>query len=1226
MKRIFYTLSILAVSTAFASCTPAKPDDPEPARPTDVESAPIEGGVEVRGEPFAGFPLDQARTVDFEVDASFREQLTEREMRDQALDWLLYTAVADAGLSTTEVNEALFDLAPVRHGYLSPVASFEYGVTRARFVGDGRVVALLPAVAGDERGDLLAHVADEQRKNLGAIPREIVPFEYVLDPGLGSATVTRRPPLPAAELFTDRYGYHEAGIASLEDLDRFLERIEDVTYVRREGDRLTLGGRELRSRRYGGLDVEDIAALWQSEAAISDPFPLGALGGVTESGFSLDPDFDPAGFVEGLPPLVERLNRLIEEGLIDAPPVDVEELMTALTLGLPGPALERLQELVDEGNEAALSWAKDLRGLGSYQAARYDGELQGTEVGMTLFYTDLLAKLWALDFLGNAPEERIQDFRPMTTVAVPAVFREEIMKHNQTRVWFGNTDSGFQPVGNGRELLFGRNATRVYAATTTDDARPGEEGEPSAASEAFIGWWASHFEEVARFEPQYERLNEIMKWSAILGFLNHHDTAHLLGFLEGVEVDHSNWFPTWASKRADLRFRAWKGIDFKERGFAGTKTEALELLESELFAPPGEVEKNTRLSGGVSLVGRSHFGTRRPVPASVKSLTRRSGRIYDDSAPGVFKTLDGRAYKLDQVRPGVARSVTTPRPQALHRNRFGEISRAPLEQWVTRTDEGLRFDARLDGDGFGSLPITTTVNGFRTGWRGRDVDQGFALARRLSKAEDLPRALAQDPHVAAYLKLPGRDFAVKLESADWHRLRIEDKPTVDLPSRWDGRVSDPTEGHHNLLFARTDYRILDQSIEPSGWISFAAAGPAGRRPLRLELIRGPPAGWRTVEFVDGDVRLAARTDPETGAVAIQWSDLPEAARRNLEVVGRRLTAAGGDGGAGPIRIDGGNGRGDFLQAARPYAEQPEGSQQALRYWLLQEIESSRRLAAERELGSALQVLDTAIERYGAVPELNLEKAFLLIDRGKVDEAVQVLEKGPGTLALDSYKELPQWLRRSGPTNLGNARKALEFVSAHDSIARLTPSPGRMVPFADGGKLDYSFLWAHTPDGRVVSDGGLGAVVQAGRKLYVQDSLLRDKPGLQLDSPAAIQRSLEELVSSQDVVVIELLAGEFKIYRPIKIFTPRFDRSFQMPPPGTSPPLSPPVGPVFEQVAAGAPQTSYCVSFLAVGLPDWEDEEDLRASLRGQPEPDGSYYLVAARAAQRSAAGDDGGCV
>ena len=39
----------------------------------------------------------------------------------------------------------------------------------------------------------------------------------------------------------------------------------------------------------------------------------------------------------------------------------------------------------------------------AYQAARYDGDLQGTEVGMVLFDTDLLAKLWAIDFDESSP-------------------------------------------------------------------------------------------------------------------------------------------------------------------------------------------------------------------------------------------------------------------------------------------------------------------------------------------------------------------------------------------------------------------------------------------------------------------------------------------------------------------------------------------------------------------------------------------------------------------------------------------------------------------------------------------------------------------------------------------------------------------------------------------------------------------------------------------------------
>ncbi len=46
---------------------------------------------------------------------------------------------------------------------------------------------------------------------------------------------------------------------------------------------------------------------------------------------------------------------------------------------------------------------RDIFWKGLIQAARYDGRLQGTETGMVLFYTDLLMKLWALDFTNAAP-------------------------------------------------------------------------------------------------------------------------------------------------------------------------------------------------------------------------------------------------------------------------------------------------------------------------------------------------------------------------------------------------------------------------------------------------------------------------------------------------------------------------------------------------------------------------------------------------------------------------------------------------------------------------------------------------------------------------------------------------------------------------------------------------------------------------------------------------------
>src|SRR5262249_23548485 len=149
-----------------------------------------------------------------------------------------------------------------------------------------------------------------------------------------------------------------------------------------------------------------------------------------------------------------------------------------------------------------------------FQHARYDGSLAGTEDGMVLFYTDLMAKLWALDYFGRAPEEQVRGFVPLLKVSVSPIYEREGIELSGTRLWFGPRDSGFSKLKDG--LAFSRVATRVYAASS-NTLQPGKEAEANAASARFLGWWNDHYAQVADYEPQYKRLNEIMKWSAILG-------------------------------------------------------------------------------------------------------------------------------------------------------------------------------------------------------------------------------------------------------------------------------------------------------------------------------------------------------------------------------------------------------------------------------------------------------------------------------------------------------------------------------------------------------------------------------------------------------------------------------------------------------------------------------------------------------------------------------------
>lgn len=183
-----------------------------------------------------------------------------------------------------------------------------------------------------------------------------------------------------------------------------------------------------------------------------------------------------------------------------------------------------LFELMDKLNEAGRPEAHELEALTDrhkFQAARYDGSLQGTEVGMTLFYTDLLAKLKALDYWNQAV---ISGFRALTQVHLSPVYDAELEVLRDTRLWFGPLDQGFQDTGD--TLLFARNSTRIYAASS-NPFKPGKEVEPNAESAAFLGWWNDHYEEVAAYEPEYQRLNEIMKWSLLVTWLNKNNSESL---------------------------------------------------------------------------------------------------------------------------------------------------------------------------------------------------------------------------------------------------------------------------------------------------------------------------------------------------------------------------------------------------------------------------------------------------------------------------------------------------------------------------------------------------------------------------------------------------------------------------------------------------------------------------------------------------------------------------
>jgi hypothetical protein len=679
MKKTIKIVSVVAIigSLIQLGIVLLRPPTPADASATDL---------------FRSFPAGREKKVEFSWGGASLRHLTERQMKDQALDWLVLSLLSNSGLPRDALNKLAFDLPPVRAGYLEPIAQFEYGGSRTRPLGEGRVLALVPNQTSDQRLVTLEHIADEQRKNTGQIPKTMMVFQYELLPDWTGARLSRLADVVGATLYTAKVGYQEKQIHTLSDLNDFLRSTNDVTYSSLQIGILTLGGRSLPDR-FRSMTLEDVAALWQSEksikvtqaklaafkaewenkryyseseekqleqqfkkelAQLQEQIPVSRK--VKSSGFSLDPTLDYA----AISALIEKISGRLSEY---ATPEQISKIEESLREKDEGPLYDLLDQMNNSKDIEAKFRAKLLQEVLQqyrFQQARYDGDLRGTEVGMTLFYTDLLAKLKAIEFWDQST---VSDFVPLTKVRVSTVYRQELAAYSNTRLWFGPLDQGYQNTGD--TLLFARNATRIYAASS-NPFTPGKEAQPNAESALFLGWWNDHYEEVAQYESEYERLNQIMKWSLLITWLNQRDSTEQLGFLKDVSVHHAAWFSDWVHHHPELRYQKWSQVPFYQRGYKGATTEAMPLLRSASFRTMGE---SHYLSGGVSLASEDALPSTAVLPKATggaEELSFRSGVDYSHFDAGETKSLtmlDKTEHVFSQQSEGVVDTISKARPE-----------------------------------------------------------------------------------------------------------------------------------------------------------------------------------------------------------------------------------------------------------------------------------------------------------------------------------------------------------------------------------------------------------------------------------------------------------------------------------------------------------------------------------------------------------------------------------
>lgn len=1106
---------------------------------------------------FKDFPVGQARMINLAARREALEDLTPREQLDQMRDWLLFTAAASAGLSPESLNQALFDVPPIRHGYLQPVANFEYGETRACYLGNGQVLALVPAAATDERNDRLARIADEQRKNLGEKPTKLLVFEYELkpadNPARQTAQLTRREPVDVKDLFASSAGYFETKVNSLEDLKRFMGQVDDLTYVTMK-DGLTVGGRKVKGHDYRGIRIEEIATLYQSEAKIRggksaikqkiDEFNArwqsrtyttdaernalelehareeAALkeelrqrrdtpGFVNGSGFSLDPTFD-------YPALAAKFDSVIAPGIsrvLAGDPQKIQRAREGLAHKNADPLFELLGELAATGQSGEIlahALEESINDSHGFQAARYDGEMQGTEAGMVLFYTDLLAKLWAMNYETSAPAGNVPGFRSMTRLPVSSIYQQELRELSNTRLWFGPRDKGFQVADKGQSVFFARVATRVYAASS-NSLKPGVEGQPNAHSAAFLGWWDDHYEEIARFEPEYERLNQIMKWSLVVTWLNQKEQAGTLNFLQGIPVERGNWFPEWVKQHPQLRYTAWDKIKFNQRGYDATTTETLPRLRSESYRLFG---LEHWLIGGVSLGSEETFAGRAALSSdsAVAQTARRSNLNYapGESTASALKNLDGTTFRFRNTSPNEAIITANARDGAKLRGSYGEVANETVERTVAGKNGQLSVGARLGDSPVGELTVGNAENGFNVGWASRDMDAGPALARRLSTSPEPGKALALDHDVQAAIKLPDGGYLVKLKGSNrWMNLAPEGSPSTNLPAGFEARVGDFNANAKNYNLKWVKPEEVPGRLGEGGALRFKkvtdghyqmekGAADAAGTPIRIE------AEGLTID---------GRFNPENDEVSFNYDELPHKARDDPSLLQRLVEEAKPSAGkaqynptaakSGPIEQ---LRSGDYRAAARELVQAPDAFKAGLEADYSAGLDQCNQLARARDYGALGRHLDGLIDIFGSRPELALRKMIneLPVSRPTLDFLSQLAEQNRPTVLEEINARL------KGDLGLGNG-EGVSLVREGDDLAVRYD-----LPNLDGG----------APLAREEA----GQISKA--TIYVQDT-----PGLNnLDWQASPQRALDAAIAADfKVVKLPRKAVAVARYKPTTIY-------------------------------------------------------------------------------------------
>ncbi|SMD27613.1 hypothetical protein SAMN05661093_11223 [Kibdelosporangium aridum] len=804
--------------------------------------------------------------------ASRLSGLDETETQEQLRDWARFGLASHLGLDTARLRDAAYDTLPVRDAGFADLTRQPTGPGRALPDGKGTLHVLVPR--GDPHLDrTIGLQLDQYRTDSGADPDQVQVHRYEIDSGTRTIRLIAEVPARTADVRA-AHGYVTMRVNDSPALADFLGRTHYLSTVEIKGTDILASGWNWPAGAGPQVSHEDISVLQRGYLRSSGPRP----------GFSLDPgpsenrDDVLAVLPQLSPELADRILADRWSGSSFSSAGDVaDHVLKALLFNDPVPA-----GLPADRNQL---WGLHslIQRQGAYAQARYDGGLEGTGVGMTLFYTDLIAKDWVKGVGSGVPAKAVGGFVPDPDAVIPWSHCDSPSDSGgeSGRLWFGQNDSAFAATGD--RISIGAQSTRLFSRS---DADGGKEIEPSFGFGRGLRWWDQHYQDVADYEPEYQRLDQIMRWSGALDWLTAKTSARLPQLHDGAI-------------RSDLTFKDWYARNDKLR-----EREPILFVnppsakQESLLTKPSKVTLSCGLhsiSGGVSLgdrtgrVGGQDFDATLPGPISRAGLV--DGKSAFDQATGSGHKTDvsvGSTGKIEESRERTF--TTTPDGAAEVRETATGKRVAPLgalKVWLSETAPRLVKTVLKAGNGHVSVKVEVQGKDFGEFTAGHQDDVVTLRWRRgfLDRAKTFLETVQAKLSLAATNDVLFRYDAPR--GPPQYRLGGQDEPwmsiTGDAPPPGADlafRLGSPGENNGSAQFGFATM-VAHPDVPSTQWVKFSPA--AGDQPVVLTASDAPPSSAVKVRVTAPDGKTTGTAYIVDGRVVVSAND---------PVVGVRGTMSG----------------------------------------------------------------------------------------------------------------------------------------------------------------------------------------------------------------------------------------------------------------------------------------------------------------------------------------------